>query len=668
MYKKIGGMQLKNNKGFTLAELLITIALIGILAGVGALAIYNFLTNNRQAAADKAAESLALAFQNRLQEIYAFEEISEDELKAASTSAVIGNRTVTINTETNNSESMTIEVQYYAIGMQEGLALFGCSDDTIERITDYGQIFASEFYQNGIVIEYDPVNCRVYSVTYLSDTSKYSIEELYNGHMNSIRNATDRKNTYKGYVGYYEIEDKAEAYIENDIRNQINVRIGRYVNGEKRLYNSDKLIANIEIVFPTEGPNYFNKLKNRWVMITVEIEGETSGNTMVFSEWSPYLDTLAYTNIPLVIDGFGISEVTGRTQSFAGQFSKEGKFPTADEILHSIQWSPYGRKAKRVDDSGVDSTSGDNDVYLIPGENIIVKATVASFEKQSDISTDGNILTSPLLTSTASASDNSLFAYDNGLYTEGDNVASGVDGTEYKAFISYGRHLQNLDESSGFEKAIENDSSVISVSAFQARDIDFKEAVDGEELVTDKVCLWFDSYKLESGEPAYFTPILNKYITSYDVLQNDDGKYFEIRNLKIDESMPEKSAVKTLNSGKTMAVPRTFLNVTDYQKTVNGTEVYYRYCAGLFRIFYGDDIKNITLIDPQITGLQKVGADGEADNLVSSIGALAGITTNEVTIENCNIVITGTEILEGEDDQAPTGWIRTVTEKEIVIP
>ncbi|MBR4556159.1 MAG: hypothetical protein IKO15_01645, partial [Clostridiales bacterium] len=63
-----------------------------------------------------------------------------------------------------------------------------------------------------------------------------------------------------------------------DVRNKINVRVGHYVGGERRLFNSDKLLSNIEIVFPSQGPNYNNRIKNKKVLVL--IDSATTGSTL----------------------------------------------------------------------------------------------------------------------------------------------------------------------------------------------------------------------------------------------------------------------------------------------------------------------------------------------------------------------------------------------------
>lgn len=653
-----------NNRGFTLAEVLLAVAIIMILIGVTTFGITSYMANNRQAAADRAAESIAISFQNRLNEIYAFDRADSDMLKNGSVSSLIGTKTIQIQSEFAEGGAIDVDVEYCVIGEEKGFIKLG-ADDVLKILTAEGELIESDLYKNGIILEFDPVNYRVYSVIYCSDVDKFPIETLYSeSNMASIRDSVEsRISNFKGYVGYYQMESEdGEALIDNDTKNQINIKVGHYVNGERRLYNSDMLQANIEIVFPKEGTNYTDKLKYKRLLLRVEIKGEISKNKIVFAEWGTYLDTMEYTQIPLVLDAFGESQLNGKLQTFNGQFTADGSLPSYEDVFKTVAWIPEGKVAKKLNEEDVE----DESAYLIPGENIIVTVNASTYASYTGL---GEVTEDRLLTATASASDNSLFAYDNGIYTVDGNIKTGVDEGEYKAFIACGRHLQNLDESSGIETAIKTDKlQVTSLKAVQTKDIDFKELLEDEILVENEHYAWCDCY-----EGKNFTPIINKFITSYSGVnegeETEEGEErHSIKNLTIDESDLDNSAVLELNDGKSAAVSRTYLEKNeDYSVTVNGTVVYERYCAGLFRVFHGEEISGLILVDPKITGIQKVGIDpeqdDEADNVVSSTGALAGILLNEATIMDCKIEITGKEIPEGEEDEMPTGWIRTKIEE-----
>lgn len=662
-----------NNRGFTLAEVLIVVAILVVLFGLGFAFVSSYIENNRQAAADRTAESIAMAFQNRMQEIYAFDGVTQDMLMSGSSaSGILEGKTIRIKSEVNDSEYIDIDVEYFVIGQEKGVAKLG-SDAVLKLLTADGQLLSPELFENGILLEFDPVNFRVYSVVYLTDTDKYHIDELYTSeNMNIIRDDEQRKRNFKGHVGYYQVsdgdesEDKlAEAIIDNDVRNKINVRVGHYVGGERRLFNSDKLLSNIEIIFPSQGPNYNNRIKNKKVLIRVEVEGETSKNKMVFAQWGTYIDTLEYTKIPLLLDALGVNEQNGKLSSFAGQFSKTGSLPSSDDVFRDVSWIPVGRVAARLNESGAD----DANAYLFPGENITVSvdvSTYATYEGYGEV-----IVDDALLRASATASDNSLFAYDNSLSSEEFNIKTGVNSGKYNAFIAYGRHLQNLDESSGIVASVGDGSLYDSfgerpIKAVQIKDIDFNAPVDGEEPKENERFLWYDCYTMSEAserESRYFTPILNEYIDKYDALNEGEAEAqpHKILNIKIDESDLSKSAVLVFNEGKTAVVPRSYLPTGSYNVTVNGTTVYDRYCTGLFRIFWGSEINNLTLIDPQITGIQKVGADGDEDNVIASCGALSGIMMNDSTVKNCRVEITGEETDE-EGEDIPTGYIVTVPE------
>ena len=59
-------MKQKRNRGFTLAELLIVVAIIGILAGVSFIAVYNYQRSMHQLEYDGFAKEIFIAAQNHL--------------------------------------------------------------------------------------------------------------------------------------------------------------------------------------------------------------------------------------------------------------------------------------------------------------------------------------------------------------------------------------------------------------------------------------------------------------------------------------------------------------------------------------------------------------------------------------------------------------------------
>jgi prepilin-type N-terminal cleavage/methylation domain-containing protein len=562
---KLAG-KLKNNKGFSLAEVLIVIAIIIILGALGTFSVVNMIENSRQTAADKAAQSIAETIQARLQEIYAFENDSKEALEKAG----------------NNSTSLAVLKEENGASIDGELAA-----SALTALTENGQVINSEFYKNGIAVEIDVSSFRVLSVFYSSDTTKYGINTIY-GDSNAKGTPSQRKSAFKGYAGYFGDTDEASALLKLDTDESIIVRVGHFVNGERRLYNYDKLIANVDIKFNTTfdsaissaDPSKKSKIFDRCAIIDMTVKGITSGAKAVYKYKGTYTSTMdAVKNSSFIVDGLNAGE------RFIEQFGGN-EYPENTNLFNMFS-----------------RTSASKTGAFIPGEEIEVTVTVSTY--LSDTQTSGE----PLLTATSSATDNSLFAYDNGIAkTEENNknVKTGVASSSYTAFITCGRHLQNLDTSSGIVAALTG-LGANNISAVQAKDIDFEEI----PTVTDaKIIYWKTAY---SGKN--FTPITNvkvESITGLNVNEATATQKHKISNIKIDELQPASSAIAGRTTAKTN--------------------------AGLFEDFAGKTISNLNIENPEIKGpLVSTSCVGTVAGKLSDENSTAKVTVTSVIIKDPKI-------------------------------
>lgn len=597
------GNKLQNNKGFSLAEVLIVIAIIIVLTGFGAFSVVNMIENSRQTAADKVAQSIAETLQARLQEIYAFESDSKKALETA-----------------GNVDSLAV------LKEQNGRAFGDTNATALNALTENGQVINSEFYKNGIAVDIDVSSFRVLSVYYTSDTSKYGIDAVYSSD-STKGTARDRKSAFKGYAGYFGSDsDDGNALLKLDTDESIIVRVGHFVNGERRLYNYDELIANLEIAFfPTERTDVESKIVGRDVIIEVAIKSEDKGNGSKYIFEGIY--NAAYScNEKIVLDSFKDDK----------RFSKifASTSPLYSQLFSSVFTNIYSFKEVKA----LGETA-----KIFPGENIKIEVNVSTYIDADHA--DGE----PLLSASSYAYDNTLFAYDNG--RSGDNYKKTSLNTSPIIYVSSGRHLQNLDISSGIVDTL-NGLNVDEISVAQIDDIDFDKAtVAGDE----KRVYWKTAY---AGK--YFTPITNNKISSFTGLkatsESSTDTSYKISNLKIDETKPEDSAIAGRTAAKTS--------------------------VGLFEEFAGKNISNLNIENATITGpvtadscvgtvagkLSKAVSENKAkfDSVIltdpkisashtAKAGGLVGYSECELEAEGCKVQITG----EDPSTNVQNGWIKT---------
>ena len=124
--------KLKNNIGMTLAEMLIVVAIIGVLGGVAFVAVWNYQRSMGQLERDGIAKEIFVAAQNHLTAAY-----GEGYLGLSST----GNSTYfgTEDTETKDEDGKDIVGDYYyyvnggtpSAGVFEQMLPFGSVDETV---------------------------------------------------------------------------------------------------------------------------------------------------------------------------------------------------------------------------------------------------------------------------------------------------------------------------------------------------------------------------------------------------------------------------------------------------------------------------------------------------------------------------------------------------------
>ena len=569
----------KKDSGFTMAELLITVAIVLILAGVGVVAAMTMLRNARQASNDKAAEAIFADVQNYMQEVFAFEKGN------ANLFTETGDNTgVYVLKSDGKADDVGANLVYSIKTKGDGV-----SGSTMGGITNDGSVVGKEFYNKGLVIEYNPTSGQVHSVFY-ADTDEFSYDAVKND--SSFRSSISaRMERYNGYVGYYESNTQS---LPSDASNGMVVKIDNTAYGKSdQLYNYDELKARLYCKLPKDITSSSNDKKIRVTVRTTGLTSEAVRIDKVVNSPNVFnIDTNSIFHEDIIFDSL---KENSSGKRFKDIFGAQRSGSVFREMTGTSVENPESGKS------------------FIPGENIKVKVTVEVLEAGTG-SNDGPVMA----TASDEATDNSLFAYDGS--------STDVVDSDYKAYIGYGRHLQNLDRDSGIEDA----AQISKIDAVQVSDVYFNriggvedetEDSNNTKFISDNTTerLWADDKVYGDGEVK---EAAQHYL-----------KFIPIRNSKINSYDGEGELPKVSNNNSTgTTVTQTANDNTDKYHAIKGLYVDSEGNAGLFESFGGESLKNIRLENARIKGTG------------DSVGGLAGEITSSATIEGCRLYMKSSEM------------------------
>ncbi|MBR2677673.1 MAG: prepilin-type N-terminal cleavage/methylation domain-containing protein [Solobacterium sp.] len=195
----------KDRAGFTLAELLITIAILMILFGIGFVAVSAYYRNLRFNEVESIAKELYIASQNQLskaKENGVLDKYNET-YKSDSTHYLIYNR------ENDYTADGNYKAEKNNYLREEMLLPFGSIDGTVRESGTY-------------IIEFDPVSGTVIQVFY-SDSGRYGYKK-FTSFSDGIKNlaGNEKKESRKNYngcvIGWYggDVSDISYVNIDND--------------------------------------------------------------------------------------------------------------------------------------------------------------------------------------------------------------------------------------------------------------------------------------------------------------------------------------------------------------------------------------------------------------------------------------------------------------------
>lgn len=524
-------MKWKNNKGFSLAEMLIVVAIIIILMGVAFIAVQNHQRSMTRLEFDGIAKEIFIAAQNHLtsaegQGYLQFTTKPEGDTDEKETERI------GIIASTSGAEDVRYfvynAVHTYARNNEPPKSIldlmlpFGSVDDTVRLGGTY-------------IIRYQPSSGTVLDVFYsfpgksslltvsgkVLDSSDYPI--LMGDKINYREGGERNREQYpRGVVGWY-------GSVEP-------LPIGeRLVEPEIVIHNEEALWVSIKD----------NNLGSGSLKLTVI--GATSGAKRAFDLRKPDADRdnriKSTTNVVL-------DDITEANMHFANLTADEGNF--------------------------------------IRGENLIIEAIAFDNTRLTNIARSGRKTT------------NSLFA-DIEMRSNKDETDETIIVTEPVALVEYFRHLENLDE------------TVSTFNGMIQREEGDPDAIRVTKVEQVKNLIWTGAEDKTTGVRPFI-----ENIKSYNNIEKDSPV----------EIFPANSST-AIAKGSTLypVSPNYQLSYDGLNKSITGVIVNQTASAGLFGTLdkEGDKVKNLELIDFEITGTTSAGA---------LVGTATGATITNVVAHN----------------------------------
>lgn len=473
----------RNKKGFTLAEMLMTVAILLIVLALAMPAIFTLVKNLKQQAMDAKAETIYTAVQNRLTELYAKGNTD------AYNPDIVGNGVSRIDGVPGDYENDEVTQSIYYV-MKGSTVSSAILDDSV----------ISDDLKNGTwVIEYIP---------------KTAVE----------KNSTDQREELTAasvYGVYYSDDDTVSAY-------QSDGKVSKkyledYRGKENRRDDGDCKIGYYGGSNVNSGSN-----TSSLTVSDIKINSNDEINTAVVTVRRPIglsADKLTF-NFTLK-DAFGNSYVmqykSGNwTQVVNGVFSSIGNAKSflkvenkGLNVVFTITLDNLSKQETRFD--SLFGSESNHSSKLVAGSDLQLTAKVECSDKK--IKSDEK-----------STIGNSIFGYEeNTLFTTSDT-----------AKILCARHLQNLDESSGVNKEttkaittakIMKDISFAEDSAFYDA---YKNSYYNNRLTIQKI---LQTGAVKNITVPNFNSINNSQLSSLIVEKNKDtNAYYHVYNLSTNQS------------------------------------------------------------------------------------------------------------------------------------
>lgn len=493
--------KLNNRKGFSLSEVLMTVAILVILFAIAVPAIFTIQRNLRQKELDNKAETIYMAVQNKLSDLYASGNSYEYDPALQKSKGIYALKDIPGDYDSDNSKvQLTSDSVHYFVSGSE-IADQIVTDDVLDQ----------ELRKNNWVIEFIPyatdsetkqnhiTAATVYAV-YYSETrhieQEYSQSNLTE--FNNLRDKGYRKKKSGGdaKVGYY-----GGSNISSSTGGSSLSVVSTEITSNQEV---NKAIVKVRSPLGSNGALKFHFTlsdsyghKRYIVYDNTGYHGEKSinGDTESLGSLSSYLKAPSKVGVNYIFT-FPLDDLSSKETRFVNLFGENSPNPASE-------------KERLV--SGSDITL---DVYVESSDKAISPATGA-------------------------AKGNSIFAYSTT-----SNVNNPLEG---KVTISCGRHLQNLDSDSGVNSTKEKRTLVS--EATLKENIDFSEKGDFYKTYSNSYYNGTESIQKINTNGTYSTITVPAYMGIKNTkLSKLNGAGFTISKLSaVNGLFSEVGSVKSNN-------------------------------------------------------------------------------------------------------------------------
>ena len=405
-----------NTHGFTMAETLMTVAILGILAAVTFMGVFTIQRNMSQTRADKSAELIFEAAQRQMVSINAFDVQGQKDVSATSMLCAVP----------------------------------GDSRDPLPELLLKDQV-ADDLYHDGWIVEYEPTSLQVKAVYYFEtgDMGFYN-DPVTKAQVSAGR--SERINYLKDngqLVGYFAGE--ASAYSSSDLK----------LYAKLDVQNKEKLVANAGVVVYGDLP------EGQKYKLVITTEGKTSKAKVTQEVEFANNDLVASTGkriggVSIVLDSLEAEKY--RFRNTYGNLKSEGSFRSNNSIASGIEFLKDTTVDKEyINFSNITSTASitcsmeDGSNNFIPGEELTISVTAETI--------DGT------LSDSVAYQVNSL--YEKGEGSENNYIASLSAGRHLQNLDTQtsGFDIANFNGSQAVNKEVFN-----KIHAKQTASIDFSSA------------------------------------------------------------------------------------------------------------------------------------------------------------------------------------------------
>lgn len=346
----------RTNKGFTLAEVLVVVGIIAILASLGSVAVLSYMRGLHQLEMDGIAKEIFVAAQNHL-------------TMADSQGLLEGKAPGTREGETN--------VYYYVVGLN-GTYPTDTGDSALDLMLPTASVDETVRLEGSYVIRYDHAHARVLDVFFDWKTGRFS--HIF----------ADTPDKYSDLIKNYQGEDKSSARREAGIGWYGGDRVKSLETGEKiqeptiRVINAERLWVEINNPNANSTDPLYPTIpsESSGLQLSLIVKGETSGKSRV-------IQLLMDTGLPY--------------DTVVSCPNKKANNCAVFTVLLDDVTKPKDENSNGNHFSNLFQTDG-----LIPGENITVQAVAFNNKKLTNVAYSSSVKTNSLFGDLKTVTENSI--------------------------------------------------------------------------------------------------------------------------------------------------------------------------------------------------------------------------------------------------------------------